>query len=177
MMDVVDVVDGYFFVDKAIEVDHLSVRALNTVHKQGEFGVFRRFEVVLNPNGWHQGIGLEYRPSAEDEFNAHDAEGGVGLHQPHGEIAGHFLGEFADAVESGIQNIAHVCESAVVGMIEVVVAHHVEVFAVFDQADVAEKRPKRMDVLEVVEVENFFHDGCVFVLYNKLNVYFLNRQN
>jgi hypothetical protein len=34
-----------------------------------------------------------------------------------------------------------------------------------------------MDVLEVVEVENFFHDGCVFVLYNKLNVYFLNRQN
>jgi hypothetical protein len=28
----------------------------------------------------------------------------------------------------------------------------------------------------VVEVENFFHGGCVLVLFNKLNVYFLNTQ-
>ena len=137
MMDVVDVVDGYFFVDKAIEVDHLSVRALNTVHKQGEFGVFRRFEVVLDPDGGHQGIGFEYGASAEDEFNAYDAESGVGLYHAHGEIAGHFLGEFADAVDSGVQYVAHVGEfgsfgeSTILGVVEVVITHHVIVFAFF----------------------------------------------
>ena len=172
-MDVVEVVDGGLFVHEAIEVDHLSVRTLYPVHEQREFGVFGRFEVVLDPDGGHQGIGFEDGPSAEDEFNAHDAEGGVGLHDAHGEVAGHFLGEATDAVESGVDHVAHVgelgsfCELAKIGVVEVVVAPHVVIFAVFDKADIPEKGLECVDVFEVVEVENFFHCGDVnFLLVN-----------
>ena len=93
----------------------------------------------------------------------------VGLHHAHGEIAGHFLGEFADAVDSGVQDVAHVGEfgsfgeSTILGVVEVVIAHHVIVFDFFYQADIAEKGLEGVDVFEVIEVEDFFHGGGVLV--------------
>jgi len=77
---------------------------------------------------------------------------GVGLYHAHGEIAGHFLGEFADAVDSGVQYVAHVGEfgsfgeSTILGVVEVVITHHVIVFAFFYQADIAEKGLEGIDV-------------------------------
>jgi hypothetical protein len=136
----------------------------------------------LDPDGGDQGVGFEHGASAEDEFNAKDAEGGVGLYHAHGEIAGHFLGEFADAVDSGVQDVAHVGEfgsfgeSTILGVVEVVIAHHVIVFAFFYQADIAEKGLEGVDVFEVIEVEDFFHSGGVLVWLNKLTDNFLNTQ-
>ena len=131
---------------------------MDAVEQEGKFGKLGGAEVVLDPDGGHQGIGFEDGPSAEDEFNAHDAEGGIGLYHAHGEIAGHFLGEFADAVEAGIDHGAHAGESGAFGearkfgVVEVAVANEVIVFAFFDGVDFTEEGAEVIYAAEVFEV-------------------------
>ena len=76
-----------------------------------------------------------------DNFEVYQTGEGVGLQKSHGEIARHFLGEFADAFDAGKDHGAHVaesgsfCESRKFGMVEVVIANEVIVFAFFDGVD------------------------------------------
>jgi len=93
-----------------------------------------------------------------DNFDVHHTGEGVGLQQSHGEIARHFLGEFADAVESGINHGAHAAESGSFrksrkfGVVEVAIANEVIVFAFFDGVDFTEEGAEVIDAAEVLEV-------------------------
>jgi hypothetical protein len=108
-----------------------------------------------------------------DDFEVYYTGVGVGIQQSHGEIAGHFLGEFADAVESGIDHGAHPGESGAfgearkVGVIEVVVADEVVVFALLLCVDISEEGAKVIDAAEVFEVEDLFHG--VVLLFDTTN--------
>jgi hypothetical protein len=68
------------------------------------------------------------------------------------------LGEFADAVEAGIDHGAHTAESwffgkpRKFGMVEVCIAQEVIVFAFFDGVDFTEERAEVIYAAEVFEV-------------------------
>jgi hypothetical protein len=68
------------------------------------------------------------------------------------------LGEFADAVEAGINHGAHAaesgscCESRKFCVLEVRIAHEVVVFALFDGLDFSEEGAEVIDAAEVFEV-------------------------
>jgi hypothetical protein len=104
-----------------------------------------------------------------DDFEVYYTGVGVGVQQSHGEIAGHFLGEFADAVEAGIDHGAHAGESGAFGearkfgVVEVLIADEVVVFALLLCVDVSEEGAKVIDAAEVFEVEDLFHGGGVAV--------------
>ena len=93
-----------------------------------------------------------------DNFDIHHTREGVGLQQSHGEIARHFLGEFADAVEAGIDHGAHAaeswafCESCKFGVVEVAVANEVIVFAFLNRLDFSEEGAEVIYAAEVFEV-------------------------
>lgn len=93
-----------------------------------------------------------------DNFDIHHAGVGVGLEQSHGEIARHFLGEFTNAVDAGIDHGAHAAESWFFGkprkfcVVEVDIANEVIVFAFFDCLDFAEEGTQVIDAAEVFEV-------------------------
>ena len=112
----------------------------------------------MDPDGGDEGIGGKDGAAAMDNFDIHHTREGVGLQQSHGEIARHFLGEFADAVEAGIDHGAHAaesgsfCESRKFVMVEVCIAHEVIVFAFFDGVDFTEEGAEVIYAAEVFEV-------------------------
>lgn len=112
----------------------------------------------MDPDSGDKGVGGKDSAAAVNDFDVHHAGEGVGLQQSNGEIAGHFLGEFADAVESGIDHGAHgtesgsFCKSRKFGMVEVCVAHEVVVFALLDGLDFSEEGAEVIDAAEVFEV-------------------------
>ena len=131
---------------------------MDTVEEEGEFDNFGGAEVVLDPDGGDEGVGGKDSAAAVNDFDVHHTGEGVGLQQSNGEIAGHFLGEFADAVESGIDHGAHgtesgsFCKPSKFGMVEVRIAHEVVVFALFDGLDFSEEGAEVVDAAEVFEV-------------------------
>jgi hypothetical protein len=68
------------------------------------------------------------------------------------------LGEFANAVDAGIDHGSHITESwffrkpRKFGMVEVAIANEVIVFAFFDCLDFSEKGAEVIDAAEVFEV-------------------------
>ena len=100
-----------------------------------------------------------------DDFEVYHTGVGVGVQQSHGEIAWHFLGEFADAVEAGIDHGAHAGgsgafgEARKFGVVEVLITDEVVVFALLLCVDVSEEGAKVIDAAEVFEVEDLFHGG------------------
>ena len=93
-----------------------------------------------------------------DNFDVHHTGEGVGLQQSHGEIARHFLGEFADAVEAGIDHGAHAAESWFLRksrkfvMVELRIANEVIVFAFLNRLDFSEEGAEVIYAAEVFEV-------------------------
>ena len=131
---------------------------MDAVEQEGKFDKLGRAQVILDPDGGDEGIGGKDGAAAMDNFDVHHTGKGVGLQQSHGEIARHFLGEFADAVEAGIDHCAHAAESGFLRkpgkflVVEVRIAHEVIVFAFLNRLDFSEEGAEVIDAAEVFEV-------------------------